>query len=277
MPELPEVECLAQALRDKIVGARVRGIEFWRGNLRESLPQDAIRAAICGKRLERIERRAKYLLFSTESGSGMLVHLGMSGNLFLTRQSQPCAKHAHVCVELEHGTGKSYLQYVDPRRFGRIADFQTPVHEHRFLCKLGVEPLQQPRLAHYLWDKSRGKRQAIKNYLMDNHIVVGIGNIYACEALHAAGIHPLRAAMQVNLASYRRLANACRAVLKRAIAAGGTSFRDFRHADGERGYFAVSLSVYGKQGQPCSTCRTTLASCRTGGRSTFYCPQCQAM
>lgn len=277
MPELPEVECLAQALQSKIVGAKVRGIEFWRADLREPLPQAAMRTAVCGQRLVSVERRAKYLLLTTTAGSGLLVHLGMSGNLFLTSQSQPCAPHAHVCIELEHDTGSSYLQYVDPRRFGRMADFQPPVSAHRYLCKLGVEPLQQPRLGHYLWLKSREKRQAIKSYLMDNRIIVGIGNIYACEALYAARIHPLQAVMQVSLASYQRLAKACRAVLKRAIAAGGTSFRDFRHLHGEQGYFAVSLSVYGRQGQPCPNCRQTIAVCRTGGRSTFYCPQCQVL
>ncbi|MDE3270201.1 MAG: bifunctional DNA-formamidopyrimidine glycosylase/DNA-(apurinic or apyrimidinic site) lyase [Pseudomonadota bacterium] len=278
MPELPEVECLAQALRKKIIGAKVQGIKFWRRDLREPLPQAAMRAAVCGKRLEQVERRAKYLLLTTGSGSGLLVHLGMSGNLFLTSQAQPCAPHAHVCIELEtHAGKKNYLQYVDPRRFGRMAAFQPPATEHAFLRKLGVEPLQQTRLAHYLWRKSRGKRQAIKNYLMDNQVVVGIGNIYACEALYAARLHPLLPAMAVSLVSFQRLARSCRTVLKRAIAAGGTSFRDYRHLEGGQGYFAVSLAVYSKQGQPCPTCNTPIAVCRIAGRSTFYCPSCQVL
>lgn len=277
MPELPEVECLVRGLRSRVVGWQTERVEFRRANLREPLDRAAIGAALDGRTLSAITRRGKYLLFSSAGRRGVIAHLGMSGNLILSRQSQPLSKHAHVIFHLARGSQRAFLQFIDPRRFGRLAAFapQGKV-QHQWLAHLGVEPLTHNNLARYLWQKSRGRQVAIKNFLMNATIVVGIGNIYASEVLHAARIYPFTAAGNLDLASYQKIARAARQILRKAIAAGGTSFRDYRDLGGNPGYFTVDLAVYGRQDQPCTRCRTPIVASRSGGRNTFYCPRCAA-
>ena len=273
MPELPEVECLVRGLRAHVVGWRMQRVEFRRANLREPLDQAAISAALCGHRLNAITRRGKYLLFSRQDGQGVIAHLGMTGNFILSPQAQPLSKHAHVIFHLTHGKQRASLQFIDPRRFGRLASLPRE-GQHQWLSTLGVEPLTHTSLARYLWQKSRARRVPIKNFLMNANIVVGIGNIYASESLHWARIHPFTAAGQLAYSDYQRLTRAIKKILRQAIAAGGTSFRDYRDLGGNPGYFTVSLAVYGKQDQPCPRCQTAIVVSRTGGRSTFFCPTC---
>ena len=275
MPELPEVECLAQGLRKAVVGASITSVKFWRTSLREPIPTEAISQTLLAKRIVRVERRAKYLLLTTEANDGVIIHLGMSGNLLLTTEAQRLSKHTHVTFQLARAKKRQFLQYVDHRRFGRMSFFRPPVMQHQYLRNLGVEPLTTPRLGNYLWQKSRNKKQAIKSFLMDSKIVVGIGNIYASEILHAAHLNPYREAKDLALQDYQLLARASRQVLQQAIAAGGTTFRDYKDVDGKQGYFAVQLSVYGKQSTPCPHCQTPIVACKISGRSTFYCPTCQ--
>ena len=275
MPELPEVECLVRGLRARVVGWRTERVEFRRDALREPFDQKAILAALRGHVFTAVERRAKYLLLSRADGRGIIAHLGMSGNLILSAQPQPLSKHSHVIFHLKRGAERVSLQFVDPRRFGRLAPFSVRAErQHPWLATLGVEPLTYRHLARYLWRKSHARRVPVKNFLMNAAVVVGIGNIYASESLHLARLHPLTAAGQLTYSDYQRLSRALRQVLRRAIAAGGTSFRDYRDLGGNPGYFTVSLAVYGKQDQPCSRCQTPISSCKVGGRSTFFCPAC---
>ena len=273
MPELPEVECLVRGLRRRVVGWRTQRVEFRRANLREPLAQAAISAALCGHTFNAITRRGKYLLLSRRDGHGVIAHLGMTGNLILSPQAQPLSQHAHVIFHLTRGRQRRSLQFIDPRRFGRLAPF-TQQEQHPWLTALGVEPLSHNNLSRYLWHKSRARRVAIKNFLMNAHIVVGIGNIYASESLHAARMHPFTAAGQIASSDYYRLTRALKKILRQAITAGGTSFRDYRDLGGNPGYFSVSLAVYGKQDQPCPRCQTPIVLSRMGGRSTFFCPTC---
>ena len=275
MPELPEVECLVRGLQQRVVGWRIQRVEFRRQTLREPLDRPAINAALLGHTLHTVTRRGKYLLISRQDGHGVIAHLGMTGNLIMSPQAQPLNKHAHVIFHLVQDRERASLQFIDPRRFGRLAPF-TPNGEvqHPWLMSLGVEPLTHRYLARYLWQKSKARRVPIKNFLMNAHIVVGIGNIYASESLHAARIYPYVAAGELTYQDYQRLARAIKKILRQAITAGGTSFRDYRDLGGNPGYFTLSLAVYGKQGEPCPRCRTLIVSSKSGGRSTFYCPAC---
>ena len=273
MPELPEVECLVRGLRARVVGWNTQRVEFRRTSLREPLDRKAITDALRGYTFDNIVRRGKYLLLSCRAGQGVIAHLGMTGNLILSPQAQPLSKHAHVIFHLAHGKQRASLQFIDPRRFGRLAAFARPA-QHPWLQELGVEPLSHKHLARYLWQKSRKRRVPIKNFLMQANIIVGIGNIYASESLHAARIYPFAAAGELTCGDYQRLSRALRKILRQAIAAGGTSFRDYRDIGGKPGYFTVSLAVYGKQDQPCPRCQTPITTRKSSGRSTFFCLTC---
>jgi formamidopyrimidine-DNA glycosylase len=201
----------------------------------------------------------------------LLIHLGMSGTLRVVEAGTPLRKHDHVDLRLDDG---KVLRFNDPRRFGTVL-FQAGAADHPLLEKLGPEPLGDDFTGERLFDRSRGRKVAVKSFVMDNATVVGVGNIYAQESLFLAGIHPSRAAGRVSRERYDRLAEAIKAVLAKAIEAGGTTLRDFTRADGQPGYFAQSLRVYGRAGQPCIQCKTVLKADRHGQRSTSYCPQCQ--
>ncbi|MCG8439644.1 MAG: bifunctional DNA-formamidopyrimidine glycosylase/DNA-(apurinic or apyrimidinic site) lyase, partial [Pseudomonadales bacterium] len=198
-------------------------------------------------------------------------HLGMSGTLRVVEAGTPLRKHDHVDLRLDDG---KVLRFNDPRRFGTVL-FQAGDDDHPLLEKLGPEPLGDDFTGEWLFARSRGRKVAVKSFIMDNATVVGVGNIYAQESLFLAGIHPSRAAGRVSRERYERLAEAIKVVLAKAIEAGGTTLRDFTRADGQPGYFAQSLRVYGRAGQPCITCKTRLKADRHGQRSTSYCPQCQ--
>jgi formamidopyrimidine-DNA glycosylase len=269
MPELPEVETTRCGIVPHLVGRRVEAVIVRQARLRWPIPK-ALREKLPGQRVEAVERRAKYLLVHTAAGS-VLLHLGMSGSLRVLPGNTAPGKHDHVDWRLDSGR---ILRYTDPRRFG-CQLWQPPDATHKLLAGLGPEPLGEEFDGEHLWRTSRGRAAPVKTFVMDQKIVVGVGNIYAAEALFAAGIHPNRAAGSVALSRYLRLADAIKGILQHAIARGGTTLRDFISPDGAPGYFEQELFVYGRAGQPCKVCGTSIRAVRLGQRSTFYCPHCQ--
>lgn len=269
MPELPEVETTRRGIQAAIEGHRVLQLAVHEPRLRWPVPAEL--ATIKGQRISAIERRAKYLLFQTAKGTA-LVHLGMSGSLRLSSPDEPRRKHDHVELLMDSGW---VLRFHDPRRFGCFLWTTEPVNQHPLLVKLGPEPLEEGFDGRYLFDRSRGRSAPVKSFLMDNHIVVGVGNIYANESLYRAGIHPLRAASRISAGRYDHLATEVRQTLAQAIQQGGTTLRDFVSGHGEPGYFQQQLDAYGRAGLPCRHCQTPMKEVRLGGRSTVYCPICQ--
>ncbi len=271
MPELPEVETTRRGIEPHVRGKTVQAVIVRDPRLR--WPVDpGLASALAGQRIDAVERRAKYLLLRTGNGA-LILHLGMSGSLRVLPAATAPDKHDHLDIVFDDGR---CLRLRDPRRFGAVFWTRQPVEQHPRLRDLGPEPLD-PELftADYLHGRARGRRQAVKSFLMDSRIVVGVGNIYANEALFAAGIRPTTAAGRVSRARFARLVEAIRAVLLKAIDAGGTTLRDFLDSDGRPGYFRHQLLVYGRGGEPCSRCGTALREIRIGQRATCYCPICQ--
>ena len=269
MPELPEVETTRRGLAPYVVGRKISRVEVREPRLRWPVAKPLPRA-LAGARIATLERRAKYLLFGTSAGT-LLVHLGMSGSLrYLAEPLEP-ATHDHIDVQFEGGGA---LRFNDPRRFGSFMLTATP-STHPLLKDLGPEPLGDEFDADYLWRASRNRRVAIKQHLMNGRVVVGVGNIYASEALFRAGIHPRRAAGRIARARFEPLVDAVRAVLRDAIEEGGTTLRNFVGGDGKPGYFRGSLRVYERDGSPCVSCGTAIERRVLGQRATFYCPSCQ--
>ena len=269
MPELPEVETTRRGLEPHVVGRRIAAVEVREPRLRWRVPGD-LPASLEGRRIEALGRRAKYLLFVVDDGT-LLLHLGMSGSLRYLPKDEPLRPHDHVDIRLEGG---GTLRFNDPRRFGSLHVTSAP-REHPLLRDLGPEPLEPAFTADYLWQRARGRRVAIKQHLMNGRIVVGVGNIYASEALFRARIHPARAAGRVARARFPGLVDAVRAVLAEAIGHGGTTLRNFVGGDGRPGYFRQSLSVYERENAPCPACGTAIRRTVLGQRATYYCPRCQ--
>lgn len=272
MPELPEVETTRRGILPYICGKTVARVMVRQPKLRWPVPPDLVQQLV-GGRIVRIRRRAKYLLFELPHGV-MLLHLGMSGSLrvYPDGSAPPPQKHDHVDIITADNT---LLRLRDPRRFGAVLWFSGAAEEHPLLRRLGLEPLQEGFDAGYLKTAMAGRKGAVKTVLMDNKIVVGVGNIYANEALFAAGILPTRAANGLSEDECRRLVVEIRAVLQRALAAGGSSLRDFLHSDGQSGYFQQQYMVYGREGELCRQCGTPIVRQILGQRSSFYCPNCQ--
>ena len=270
MPELPEVETTRRGIAPHILGQRVSGIVLRQRQLRWPVPS-ALERQLPGQIIRRVERRAKYLLLGTDAGTA-IVHLGMSGSLRIVPRAQPAGKHDHVDIVLDSGDA---LRLTDPRRFGAMLWTTAPVEQHALLAELGPEPLSAAFDGELLFKASRKRKVAVKNFIMDSHVVVGVGNIYANEALFMAGIRPTRAAGRVTRERYARLANAIRTVLTASIEMGGTTLRDFVGGDGKPGYFRQTLRVYDRLGEPCRQCGAPLRGKRIGQRSSFYCVQCQ--
>ena len=273
MPELPEVETTRRGLAPHVEGRRVRGVLLRRPDLRWPIPPE-VGERLPGQRIEAVRRRAKYLLLGTAAGSALL-HLGMSGSLRVLPADTPAGLHDHVDIGLEGGRGGTrVLRLTDPRRFGCLL-WQPPGTTHPLLAGLGPEPLGEAFDGDYLHALSRGRRAPLKAFLMDQRVVVGVGNIYVAEALFAAGVSPLRAAGRVSRGSYQRLADEIRTVLARAIVRGGTTLRDFISPDGAPGYFEQELSVYGRGGEPCPRCGRPLRQATVAQRATVWCGTCQ--
>jgi formamidopyrimidine-DNA glycosylase len=269
MPELPEVETTRRGLAPWLEGRRITAVTLRRPDLRWPIPKEITRL-LPGQPILGLRRRAKYLLLDTAAGSALL-HLGMSGQLRILAPSVPVERHDHVDITLDSGR---VLRFTDPRRFGCLL-WQPPGKLHELLRNLGPEPLSGDFTADFLFARSRGRTASVKTFLMDQSTVVGVGNIYAAEALFQAGIRPARAAGQVSLARYGRLVEAVRTVLAQAIESGGTTLRDFIRPDGTPGYFQQDLSVYGRAGEPCYTCGRALKGNRLGQRATVWCGHCQ--
>ncbi|MGF1758111.1 bifunctional DNA-formamidopyrimidine glycosylase/DNA-(apurinic or apyrimidinic site) lyase [Photobacterium sagamiensis] len=268
MPELPEVEVSRMGITPHVVGQTVTQIIIRNSRLRWPIPEDI--RQIEGQVIRSISRRAKYLLLQTDVGYA-IIHLGMSGSLRILPASIPAEKHDHVDLVLSSG---EVLRYNDPRRFGAWL-WEQPELQHPVLSKLGPEPLSDGFTAEYLFERSQGKRTAIKQLIMDNQVVVGVGNIYANESLFSAGIHPKRAAGNISPQRIAILVAEIKAVLAFAIEQGGTTLKDFKNADGKPGYFAQELQVYGKGGEPCPRCEKLLSDIKIGQRATVYCSHCQ--
>lgn len=269
MPELPEVETTLRGISPHLTGITVTGLNVRDSRLRYPVADD-LSSLITGQRVQNLHRRGKYLLLEFSTGY-LMIHLGMSGSLRLVPAGTTPGLHDHIDLGLASG---QTLRYTDPRRFGLWLWCEDP-STHRLIRHLGPEPLSDAFDSDYLWRRSRGKRVAIKSFVMDSRIVVGVGNIYANEALFLAGIHPTRPAGRVSRERYTQLQTTIREVLKHAIDQGGTTLRDFVGGDGKPGYFSQSLNVYGRVGQPCPRCKTALRERRLSNRSTVYCPACQ--
>jgi formamidopyrimidine-DNA glycosylase len=269
MPELPEVETTRRGIAPNLEGHRVLDVVIRQRNLRWPIPP-IIRKKLPGQIIERVDRRAKYLLAHTYAGTAIM-HLGMSGSLRVLKPDAPIGAHDHFDWRMDSG---KILRFTDPRRFGSLL-WQAPGETHPLLANLGPEPLGDEFDGDYLWRKSRARSAAVKIFLMDQNIVVGVGNIYASEALFAAGIHPRRAAGSISRARYARLADEVKRILAHAIRRGGTTLRDFINPDGVPGYFEQELFVYGRGGEPCKVCGTPIRVITQGQRSTFFCPRCQ--
>lgn len=269
MPELPEVETTRRGIAPFSEGKQVAQLVIRDPRLRWPVPDD-LPQRLAGQTLREADRRAKYLLLRFDHGT-VIVHLGMSGSLrVITDNSEP-HKHDHIDLSFTDGTR---LRFNDPRRFGCWLWDEQP-QDHPLLASLGPEPLGEDFSGPYLFRKSRGRKTPIKSFLMDNRIVVGVGNIYANEALFKTGIHPNRPAGRIGAARYQRLCDAIRETLSAAILMGGTTLRDFVNSDGKPGYFAQSLLVYGRAGLPCVECQRPLRETRMNQRSTVYCTRCQ--
>jgi formamidopyrimidine-DNA glycosylase len=269
MPELPEVETTRRGIEPHVRGRRVLAVTVRQPRLRWPVAEE-LASALPGTRVCAVARRAKYLLLHAAPGAA-LVHLGMSGSLRVLDAAVPPGVHDHVDVCLEGGR---VLRFTDPRRFGCWL-WQAPGEVHPLLSGLGPEPLGDSFDGDYLWRLSRGRRAPVKAFLMDQRVVVGVGNIYAAESLFRAGIDPGRPAGSVARARYDRLAHAVREVLAYAIARGGTTLRDFLGPDGLPGYFEQELLVYGRGGEPCRRCGRRIVERRIGQRASAFCPRCQ--
>ncbi len=269
MPELPEVETTRRGITPYLLGARVTRVVVRARRLRWPVPEK-LEQLLPGRRVHRVERRGKYLLLEMEGG-WLILHLGMSGSLCVFPLGTPPQRHDHLDLEL---AGGDLLRLRDPRRFGSIHWSTRPPLEHPLLRTLGPEPLERLHPDH-LYRCTRGRGTAIRNLLLDGRVLAGIGNIYANEALFEAGIHPGRAAGRISRERCRLLQRSLRAVLRRALARGGTTLRDFRSSRNQPGYFRMQLKAYGRADQPCRRCDGAIRGLRIGQRTAYYCPRCQ--
>lgn len=270
MPELPEVETICRGIAPHIIGQTIKQALVRQPKLRWSVSK-TLAEDLRGLTVRSVTRRAKYLLLTTNGGT-LLVHLGMSGSLRILTNEQDVGKHDHVDIIFTDGT---VLRYNDPRRFGAVLWTREIPTEHKLLKNLGVEPLSEHCNGELLFQLSRKRKVPIKSFIMDSHIVVGVGNIYANEALFMAGLLPTRHAGTLELDDYQRLVECIRVVLRHAIEQGGTTLRDFVNESGKAGYFQQQLRVYGRAGLPCVSCQQPLQETRLANRSTVFCCLCQ--
>ncbi|CAN5366271.1 bifunctional DNA-formamidopyrimidine glycosylase/DNA-(apurinic or apyrimidinic site) lyase [soil metagenome] len=277
MPELPEVEVTRRGISEALSGAQVRAVRLSGKPLRWAAPPD-LAQRLAGRRIETVERRGKYLLLVFAHG-WLIIHLGMSGHLQLVDPHAAIGPWDHFDLEIATATGQPLLlRLTDPRRFGAVLwhDLERgPVSAHLLLASLGIEPFDPQFTGSWLHARLRGRKASIKQALLAGDVVVGVGNIYASEALFRARIRPTTAAGRVSIARCDRLAEAVKATLTEAIAAGGSTLRDFRNSDGRPGYFQHQRLVYDREGEPCRVCGTPIRAMRQGQRSTYWCANCQ--
>lgn len=270
MPELPEVETTLRGLTPHLDGQLIKGVSIRNASLRWPIPAH-LNTTLPGLRITSLTRRAKYILLGCEAGH-LLLHLGMSGSLRILPQGTPPRKHDHFDLLLASG---NIMRLTDPRRFGAVLWVDGDPHRHKLLCDLGIEPLEKKFTGEWLFQATRRRKAAIKLLLMDAHTLVGVGNIYANEALFRAGIRPTRSALRMTRAQCELLVESVKDTLKKSIRAGGSTLRDFVGSGGEPGYFQQQYWVYGRAGDACRRCGKPIRLQRQGQRSTFYCPGCQ--
>jgi len=270
MPELPEVETTRRGIEPHLLDQTITKVIVRNRKLRWPVPSQ-LASELRQQTIRTIKRRGKYLLLGVDKGT-LILHLGMSGSLRVLPVDSTPEKHDHVELQLASG---QCLRLRDPRRFGAVLWTRRDPLKHRLLATLGPEPLLAEFDDDYLYARSRGRKQAIKAFIMDSKIVVGVGNIYASEALFLAGIHPQRAAGRISQKRYQQLTSAIKKVLTAAIRQGGTTLRDFTNSDGSPGYFKQRLKVYGRAGQACPTCTQPIRQQTIGQRASYYCPHCQ--
>lgn len=270
MPELPEVETTRCGIEPYIVGQTIERIVIRQPRLRWPVPLQ-LRKILPGLTIQQVSRRGKYLLFHTTAGT-IIMHLGMSGSLRILSTDTSPEKHDHIDIVF---TNHKVLRFRDPRRFGAILWTEDDPNLHPLLLSLGPEPLSRTFTGDYLFQRSRGRKVSIKTFIMDSKVVVGVGNIYANEALFRAGIRPTRRAGIISKDQYQNLVSSIKTVLKAAIRQGGTTLRDFTDGEGKPGYFSLSLQVYGRTGERCKNCHGKIKQIRQGQRATYYCPHCQ--
>jgi formamidopyrimidine-DNA glycosylase len=270
MPELPEVETIRRYLEPRLTGRRIAGMTIRHTGLRwpvsRTLPKE-----LTGQTIRAVQRRAKYLLLCCDRGT-LILHLGMTGRLTVIPSATSIVKHDHLDLLLDN---HECLRFNDARRFGTVLWTSQDPGRHPLLAGLGLEPLAADFTGTYLHQRALGRTVAVKNFIMNQSIVVGVGNIYASEALFQAGIRPERAAGSISFKRHQRLAAAIQRVLKAALAAGGTTLRDYRQGDGNPGGFQVQLLVYGRAGEPCTVCGRPIEQARIGQRSAYFCRKCQ--
>ncbi len=273
MPELPEVEVLRRSLEPHLIGDRIERVEVTNPSLREPVDVARLRRAARGREVMALRRRSKYLLIDLAGGWTVVVHLGMSGRLTLAPAGEPPELHEHVAFHLRSGRR---LRLRDPRRFGVVFAAKTAeLDADPHFAHLGPEPLEPGFSGEVLARAAAGRRGPVKAFLMDAGVVVGVGNIYASETLHRAGVHPGRSVARISRGRWERVAESAMAVLRQAISQGGTTLNDFADGEGRSGYFQVSLTVYDREGEPCLACGRPVRRIVQAGRSTFYCPGCQ--
>lgn len=269
MPELPEVEVISRGLAPVLEGRRIENISFSKLKLRLPVPS---RAAAVGEKIVSVRRRAKYIVIGLENSAAMVIHLGMTGRLGVFRRGTTLQKHDHVRWLLDNGME---LRFNDTRRFGSVQIVSPDEDIEILFADQGPDPFWPEFSAKYLAEKARGRKLPVKNFLMDNRVVTGIGNIYACETLYACKINPKSPAGDLGLKEWRMIVAKSREILEEAIACGGSSISDYVNSSGEKGYFQVRLRVYGRLGKPCRNCGESIEKYVLGGRASFFCPCCQ--
>ena len=270
MPELPEVETTVNGISQAMLGQKIKQVIIRQPKLRWDIPKQLTRS-VQNQVIQSITRRGKYILINCQTGT-MILHLGMSGRLRIISAGIPPEKHDHVDIVVGNG---QCCRFTDPRRFGCLLWTADDPLQHKLLEKLGPEPLSRQFTTKFLFERSRNRKVPIKSFIMDSHVVVGVGNIYATEALFFCNIHPNKPAGEINLELAKLLVSEIKRILKHAIKQGGTTLKDFRKTDGKPGYFKQELAVYGRAGEDCINCATPLVSMQIGQRTTVYCPQCQ--
>lgn len=278
MPELPEIENLVLGVREIALGSRFVAIDFYRDDVREEIPKKELLDILVGQDIAAVTRRGKYMLIHTKRGA-LGIHLGMSGRFVHDDSEEVSRPHTHVVFQLKSKATSFAFHFVDPRRFGRVfalGKAQATTLDHVFLESLGVEPFDpEVNLGSVLFELSRSRRVPLKSFIMDNAVVVGVGNIYASESLWRAKLSPLREAASLTKGEAARLAKEIQKTLSEAISAGGTTFRDYRNTHDKPGMFQVKLAVYEQDTKPCRRCRNPIVKTAIAGRSTYFCPLCQ--